>query len=99
MISRVGERAFELGRRHNAGEDSVGNIVNHDMVAAGSCVCLLLFRSLGYGLALGVRREGLGFLLSLGCDQIHRHRWARSAKEERGALSQAPELEISWHER
>lgn len=46
MISRVDEgaaaawveRAFELGRRHNAGEDSVGNMVNHDMVAGGSCL-------------------------------------------------------------
>lgn len=34
-------------------KDSVGNIVNHDMVVGGSCVCLLLFRSLGYGLASG----------------------------------------------
>lgn len=75
----------------------MGNIVNHDMVAAGSSMFVCFY--LGpwdTGLALGVRREGLGVLLS---SIIDIDGPPRSAKEERGALSQAPELEISWHER
>ena len=47
------DRTFELSRRHNAVEYSVGNLVNMTWWLAGH-VCLLLFRSLGYGLALGV---------------------------------------------
>lgn len=80
-------------------KDSVGNIVNHDMVVGGGRVFVCFYLGpwdTDWPRGGRVLRESRGLLVS---SVIDIDGPARNAEEERGALSQAPELEISWHER